>query len=168
MDEMIGGLCRFVLLLSRQKRQMALGPQAQTMGSRKVSAYCTLWESTVYCLMVSIAILVVVVGLAPVIPLELHVVAADILPPAPLPGKRSSPPATTPENPSEEGQPAIPPSTIDPGIQQRPPTIPDARSVVPPPTVDRNMSVNPEASPPSEKAKKRQGDKGHEAPRGAQ
>ena len=116
--------------------------------------------------MVSVAILAIVIGL--VIPLEMPAVAADIVPPAPLPEKRSNPPATTPENPSEEGQRAIPPSTIDPGIQKRPPTIPDTRSAVPPPTVDPNMSVDPETAPPAEQAKKRQRDKGREAPRGAQ
>jgi hypothetical protein len=61
----------------------------------------------------------------------------------------------------------MPPSKIDPGIQQRPPTIPDPRSAVPPPNVDPSMSHDPETAPPAEKAKKpRGGEKRSEQPRG--
>src|SRR5918998_985752 len=74
--------------------------------------------------------------------------AADVIPPAPVLDKGSgSPPATTPEHPSQSGAPAIPPSKIDPGIERRPSAVPDPRSAVPPPNVDPNMSVNPETSP---------------------
>jgi hypothetical protein len=98
-------------------------------------------------------------------PPSIFAAGADVVPSAPLPEKGSGrPPATTPEHPSEEGTPAIPPSTIDPGIQKRPPTTPDARSAVPPPTVDPKMSVDPETAPPAEKAKKRPGSERHEAP----
>lgn len=82
---------------------------------------------------------------------------ADVVPPAPLPEKGSGPkPGITPETPSESGLPPIPPSKIDPGIQQRPSTIPDPRSAVPPPNVDPNMSRDPEAAPPADSAKKPQ------------
>lgn len=81
--------------------------------------------------------------------------AADVIPPAPLPEKGSGPPPTTaPEDPSQSGTPAIPPSKIDPGIERRPSAIPDPRSAVPPPNVDPNMSVNPETAPPAKDALK--------------
>lgn len=94
--------------------------------------------------------------------------AADVVPSAPLPEKGSGArPGITPESPSESGTPAIPPSKFDPGIQQRPPTIPDPRSAVPPPNVDPKMSVDPETAPPANKAKKpRGGDKRQEEPHG--
>jgi len=81
--------------------------------------------------------------------------AADVIPPAPVPEKGSgSPPATSPEDPSQSGAPAIPPSKIDPGIQRRPSAVPDPRSAVPPPNVDPKMSVNPETAPPAKDALK--------------
>src|SRR3982751_6712282 len=81
--------------------------------------------------------------------------AADVIPQAPAPEKGSgSPPATSPEDPSQSGAPAIPPSKIDPGIERRPSGIPDARSAVPPPIVDPKMSVNPETAPPAKDALK--------------
>ena len=86
--------------------------------------------------------------------------AADVVPPAPIPEKGShAGPAITPENPSELGTPAIPPSKMDPGIQQQPATIPDPRSAVQPPNIDPKMSVDPEKAPPSNKAKKPRGEK---------
>ncbi len=100
--------------------------------------------------------LTVAVWLAMLAPLE--VAGADVVPPVPLPEKGSGPkPGITPENPSESGTPAIPPSKIDPGIQQRPPTIPDPRAAVPPPNVDPNMSRDPESTPPAKKAEKSRG-----------
>ena len=100
--------------------------------------------------------LTVAVWIAMLVPVE--VAAADVVPPAPLPEKGSGANAgLTPENPSESGTPAIPPSKIDPGIQQRPPTIPDPRAAVPPPNVDPNMSRDPESTPPGTKAEKSRG-----------
>ena len=87
--------------------------------------------------------------------------AADVIPPAQLPEKGAGPPpATTPEDPSQSGAPAIPPSKMDPGIERRPSGIPDPRSAVPPPNVDPKMSVNPETAPPAKDAlKPRRGEK---------
>jgi hypothetical protein len=92
--------------------------------------------------------------------------AADVIPPAPLPEKGSGPPpATAPENPSQSGAPAIPPSKLDPGIERRPLAVPDPRSAVPPPNVDPEMSVNPETAPPAKDAiKPRQGEEPHDKP----
>lgn len=74
--------------------------------------------------------------------------AADVIPPAPIPEPGpAQPPRATPETPSGPGAPAIPPSTIDPGIEHRPTTIPDPRSSVTPPDVDPNMTVPPETAP---------------------
>jgi hypothetical protein len=88
----------------------------------------------------------------------LRVAAADVVPPAPLPEQGpEARPSITPENPSESGTPAIPPSKIDPGIQQYPRTSPDPRAAVPPPNVDPNMSRDPESSPPAKKAEKSRG-----------
>ena len=78
--------------------------------------------------------------------------AADVIPPAPREKGAGPPPATAPENPSQSGTPAIPPSKIDPGIERRPSAIPDPRSAVPPPNVDPKMSVNPETAPPAKDA----------------
>ncbi|MEO8048179.1 MAG: hypothetical protein ABI955_03890 [Nitrospirota bacterium] len=67
--------------------------------------------------------------------------SADItpMPPPPL-GSR-------PENPQEPT--ALPPSSIDPGIERRPQTIPDPRSAVTPPIVDPKMAIDPETAPPA-------------------
>src|SRR5688572_4934544 len=103
--------------------------------------------------MVMLTLLIITVWLALLAPPDLT--AADVVPPAPLPEKGSGTrPGMTPESPPDSGTPAIPPSKIDPGIQQRPRAIPDPRSAVPPPNVDPNMSVDPESAPPSNKAKK--------------
>lgn len=90
--------------------------------------------------------------------------AADVIPRAPLPEKGSGPPAATaPEDPSQSGAPAIPPSNIDPGIERRPSAVPDPRSAVPPPNVDPEMSVNPETAPPAKEAiKPRKGEEPHD------
>ena len=64
------------------------------------------------------------------------------------------PPAITPEDPSQSGGPAIPPSKMDPGIERRPSGIPDPRSAVSPPNVDPKMSVNPATAPPAKDALK--------------
>ena len=81
--------------------------------------------------------------------------AADVIPPAQLPEKGAGPPpATTPEDPSQSGGPAIPPSKMDPGIERRPSGTPDPRSAVSPPNVDPKMSVNPETAPPAKDALK--------------
>ena len=116
--------------------------------------------------MVVIVGVTVTVWLALLGPIEVS--GADVVPPAPLPEKGSGArPGITPENPSESGTPAIPPSKIDPGIEQRPPTIPDPRAAVPPPNVDPNLSVDPESAPPAKKAKKpRGGDTRQEEPHG--
>jgi hypothetical protein len=113
--------------------------------------------------MVKMVGLAVAVSLAMLAPLKVS--GADVVPPAPLPEKGSGArPGVTPENPSESGTPPIPPSKIDPGIQQRPPTIPDSRAAVPPPNVDPNMSVDPESAPPAKNP--RGADKRQEEPRG--
>lgn len=71
--------------------------------------------------------------------------------------------ATAPEDPSQSGAPAIPPSNIDPGIERRPSAVPDPRSAVPPPNVDPEMSVNPETAPPAKEAiKPRKGEEPHD------
>ena len=107
--------------------------------------------------MVAIAGLAITVWLLLLAPVG--VFASDVVPPAPLPKKEpAAGQAITPENPSESGTPAIPPSKIDPGIQQRPATIPDPRLSVPPPNIDPKMSVDPEKAPPANKAKKPRGE----------
>ena len=76
--------------------------------------------------------------------------AADVVPPSESrPGAPSTPNIT----------PAPPPSTIDPGIQKLPETVPDPKAAVPPPVVDPNMVINPETGqrkseevPPNEKS----------------
>jgi hypothetical protein len=40
--------------------------------------------------------------------------------------------------------PAPPPSTIDPGIQKLPETVPDPKAAIPPPNVDPDMVIDPE------------------------
>lgn len=81
---------------------------------------------------------------------QLPVSAADILPPAQTPEKGSGQgPQTTPAQPADPSTPVIPPSSIDPGIERRPPTVPDPRSAVPPPNVDPKMSIDPETAPPA-------------------
>lgn len=67
--------------------------------------------------------------------------SADVtpMPPPPL-GSR-------PENP--QGPTALPPSSIDPGIERRPQTIPHPRSAVTPPIVDPKMAINPATGSPA-------------------
>jgi hypothetical protein len=67
------------------------------------------------------------------------VTAADVMPPS---DPRPEPRPGEPVPPSD--QPAPPPSTIDPGIQKTPETVPDPRSAVPPPRVDPGMVIDPE------------------------
>ena len=75
-------------------------------------------------------------------------VAADVLPPAQLPGSGGGPaPDITPEKASESGVTAIPPSRIDPGIQHMPERRGDSRASVKPPNLDPNMSTNPDVAP---------------------
>lgn len=67
------------------------------------------------------------------------VLAADGAPPTD-PRSETRPGKTTPRN----MMPAPPPSTIDPGIQKLPETVPDPKAAVPPPNVDPNMVIDPE------------------------
>ncbi len=66
--------------------------------------------------------------------------SADItpLPPEPLESR--------PDHP--QGPSTPPPSSIDPGIERRPQTIPHPRSAVTPPNVDPKMAIDPETAPP--------------------
>jgi hypothetical protein len=61
------------------------------------------------------------------------------------------PEGAPPERPNaEETVPKpVPPSTIDPGIQKAPPTVPSPESAVQPPVVDPKMAVDPETAPPA-------------------
>ena len=65
--------------------------------------------------------------------------AADVMPPSNSPSQpergESPPPAIAP---------APPPSSIDPGIQKTPETVPDPKSAVPPPNIDPEMVIDPE------------------------
>jgi hypothetical protein len=65
--------------------------------------------------------------------------AADVVPPS---DPRSETNPVEPVPPTSA--PAPPPSTIDPGIQKTPDTVPDPRSAVPPPNVDPEMVIDPE------------------------
>jgi hypothetical protein len=65
--------------------------------------------------------------------------AADAAPRSDSPSE-SRPGEPTPPN----TMPAPPPSTIDPGIQKLPETVPDPKAAVPPPVVDPNMVIDPE------------------------
>ena len=88
------------------------------------------------------------------------VFSADIIPSVPIPeieSERGS--ETSPGKGFDPGAPPIPPSSIDPGIERRPPTIPDRRSAVPPPNVDPKMTINPETAPPTEGLKPQGGTK---------
>ena len=67
--------------------------------------------------------------------------SADITPVPP------SPLESRPANP--QGPTALPPSSIDPGIERRPQTIPHPRSAVTPPIVDPKMAIDPETAPPA-------------------
>ena len=67
--------------------------------------------------------------------------SADITPVPP------SPLESRPANP--QGPTALPPSSIDPGIERRPQTIPHPRSAVTPPNVDPKMAIDPETAPPA-------------------
>ena len=67
------------------------------------------------------------------------VLAADVLPPS---GSQSETRPGEPVPPSNP--PAPPPSTIDPGIQKTPETVPDPKSAVSPPRVDPEMVIDPE------------------------
>ena len=65
--------------------------------------------------------------------------AADVMPPSNPPSqpeRGESPPPTI--------APAPPPSSIDPGIQKTPETVPDPKSAVPPPNIDPEMVIDPE------------------------
>jgi hypothetical protein len=65
--------------------------------------------------------------------------AADGAPPT---GPRSE---TKPSQPTPPNMmPAPPPSTIDPGIQKLPETVPDPKAAIPPPNVDPEMVIDPE------------------------
>ena len=67
------------------------------------------------------------------------VLAADVVPPSDPRSETRPGEPVPPSNP-----PAPPPSTIDPGIQKTPETVPDPKSTVPPPNVDPEMVIDPE------------------------
>ena len=60
------------------------------------------------------------------------------------PGSGPSHPNPPPSVQTPQLAPPAPPSSIDPGIQKEPATIPDPKAVVPPPVVDPKMSIDPE------------------------
>jgi hypothetical protein len=80
--------------------------------------------------------------------------AADVLPPKKAPEKA---PDTRPDTVPRAPEPPPPPSSIDPGIERRPQTVPHPRSAVPPPNVDPDIAVNPETAPPAAEAVKPKG-----------
>ena len=67
------------------------------------------------------------------------VLAADEVPPSD-PRSETRPGEPTPPT----MMPAPPPSTIDPGIQKLPETVPDPKAAIPPPNVDPGMVIDPE------------------------
>jgi hypothetical protein len=77
--------------------------------------------------------------IAVLVPWGTQAFAADVMPPSNSPSQpergESPPPALAPPPP---------PSSIDPGIQKTPETVPDPKSAVPPPVVDPGMVVDPE------------------------
>ena len=67
--------------------------------------------------------------------------AADEAPPQGTPPERPSLRETVPQ--------PVPPSTMDPGIQKQPPTVPSSESAVEPPNVDPEMAIDPQTAPPA-------------------